>query len=98
MKVFDWDRAAHLIRERSPDIVSAGLSGDLEYTEGDIYRDGKPVPRDNTYTYLASTWATPLLIIDGDEVECFRMESETAGWDAGTYWPESALAILNDGA
>ena len=61
-KVFDWDKAAQLIKERKPEIAEAGLSGDWEYTGGEIYCDGKPVPQDDTYTYLSSIWATPCLI------------------------------------
>jgi len=92
--VFDWEKAARLIVERKPQKVSAGLSGDWEYTGGTIYRNGAPVPAEDTYTYLSSTWATPEIDIDGDVIDCFRMEGQTAGWDAHTYWPDSARAIL----
>lgn len=92
MKVFDWDKAARLILEYGAYEAYAGLGGDWEYTSGLIYRDGKPVTND--YTYLASTWATPEIEIDGTTMDCYRMESETPGWDAGTKWPSSALAIL----
>lgn len=91
--VFDWDRAARLIRERKPERASAGLRSDWEYTGGTIYEDGKPVMDD--YTYLASTWAVPELDMDGDIVECFRMEHEVPGWNSKTKWPKSALDILN---
>ena len=47
------------------------------------------------YTYLASTWAVPELDMDGDIVECFRMEHEVPGWDSKTKWPKSALNILS---
>lgn len=94
MKVFDWNKAATLIKERNATSASAGLAGDWGWTGGDILRDGKPVPADDTYTYLASTWATPQLDIDGEVIDCYVMESATDGWDAGTYWPSSALAIL----
>lgn len=57
-----------------------------------ILEDGKPCT--NSYTYLASTWATPQIEIDGEFIDCYRMESEVPGWDSGTKWPESALAIL----
>jgi len=96
-KVFDWDRAARLIRERGATNAAAGLNGDWEYTGGRILRDGKPISRDDTYTYLSSNWATPELEIDGEVVECYRMQSEVPDWDSGTYWPESALAILAHG-
>ena len=93
LMVFDWDRAARLIRERKPERASAGLRSDWEYTGGTIYEDGKLVMDD--YTYLASTWAVPELDMDGDIVECFCTEHEAPGWDSETKWPKSALDILN---
>lgn len=92
--VFDWEKAARLIKERNPREASAGLEGDWEWTGGDIFRDGKPVPRDETYTYLASIWATPQLSLDGDVIACYRMDSEVPNWGAETYWPEEAMRIL----
>lgn len=93
--VFDWDKAARLIVDRAAKSASAGLQGDWEYTGGLIFTNGTPVPEDEAYVFLASTWATPELEIDGETFECYRMESETPGWDAKTYWPESAVAILS---
>jgi hypothetical protein len=94
LKVFDWDKAAQIIRDRKATTASAGLSGDWEWTGGPILADGKPVPKENTYTYLASNWATPELEVDGHRMDCFRMQSATPGWDSGTYWPESAVNLL----
>lgn len=51
------------------------------------------------YTYLASTWATPVLSYKDGEVElefpCFVMEHDTE-WNEKTKWPESALKILKE--
>jgi hypothetical protein len=94
MMVFDWEKAARLIKERNPMKASAGLSGDWEWTGGDIYQNGAPVPEGETYTYLASTWATPELDLDGDVVDCFLMQTETPGWDSDTYWPPEAVKII----
>ena len=91
-KIFDWDKAARLIAERKPEEAGAGLRDDWEWTGGTIYAKGKPVMR--SYTYLASTWATPELDLDGEIIDCYVMESKTA-WDASTKWPASALKILN---
>jgi hypothetical protein len=88
LRVFDWDKARRLIEERSPEAASAGLQGDWEWTGGAIWRDGAPVPKDDTYVYLASTWAIPEIDLDGDVQECWRWQSETPGWDAETYWPD----------
>lgn len=95
--VFDWEKAAQIIKERGAQEASAGLRGDWEYTGGQILESGKPVPKEDTYTYLASTWATPELEVDGERMDCWRYEENTPGWDSGTYWPEEALKILNGG-
>jgi hypothetical protein len=96
LMVFDWDKAAKLIKERKPKQAAAGLRSDWEYTGGEIYSEGKPIPKEDTYTYLSSTWAVPELDMDGDVVDCFKMQSELPDWDNDTYWPESALKILSD--
>lgn len=91
-RVFDWDKAARIIRERRPHAAYAGLAEDLAETFSAIYADGEPL-KDGS-GYLASTWATPELYLDGDSVDCWLWEHETE-WDADTRWPESALGILN---
>ena len=93
-RVFDWEKAARLILERKPSVVSAGLQDDWEWTKGEIWKDGLPVPKEDTYTYLASNWAIPEIDIDGEIIECYRMESKTPGWGPETYWPKEALKIL----
>jgi len=95
MMVFDWDKAARLIVGRKAKRASAGLRGDWEWTGGRIW-SGKPDMED--YTYLASTWATPEIEIDGKIEDCFVMETERPDWDSGTKWPEPALKIVNKGA
>lgn len=94
-KVFDWDKAAQEIKNRGATSASAGLIEDWGWTAGSILSDGKPIPADDTYTFLSSTWATPVLRIDGENIECYKMQSEVPGWSSDTYWPQSALDILN---
>lgn len=96
-KVFDWDKAARLIKQNKPSVVEAFLAGDEGYTGGKIFLNGKPVPHEDTYTYLASLWATPKMRMDGVEIECWILKSESPDWDSDTYWPESALKILDEG-
>ena len=90
--VFDWLKAAKLIRERKPKEAQAGLRGDWEYTGGVIFRNGKPVKTE--YTYLASTWAVPELDLDGEMIPCFIMEGPDHDWTSSTKWPRVALAAL----
>jgi hypothetical protein len=93
LMVFDWNKAARLIKENEPEEAGAGLQNDWEWTGGTIYKNGKPVT--NSYTYLASTWATPELDMDGFKQPCFLMASRT-DFTKDTKWPESALAILKE--
>ena len=90
--VFDWEKAAKLIAETKPRRVEAGLSGDWEWTGGVIYEDGTPIKE--SCTYLSSTWATPMLMVDGTYLDCWRYASDTPGWYADTKWPPEALALL----
>lgn len=92
-KVFDWDKAAMIIKDKIPTKASAGLSEDWSYTGGTIFENGKIVPKDETYVYLASNWATPELEINGFMTECWKYKDET-DWDSDTYWPKSARKIL----
>lgn len=98
LMVFDWDKAARLIVEHKPDYAGAGLRGDWEYTGGTIYTaDGGPVPEEDSYAYLESTWAQPELEIDGMRSECWLYEKDAPWDDSGIYWPESARKILKEG-
>lgn len=91
VKVFDWDKAAELIKEYKPRRASAGLSEDWDYTGGEIYSDGKV--NEEAYTYLASVWAVPELDMDGTVTPCFVLKEDTE-WTSDTKWPDSAKAIL----
>ncbi|OPY81414.1 MAG: hypothetical protein A4E65_01155 [Syntrophorhabdus sp. PtaU1.Bin153] len=94
LMVFDWEKAAQIIKEKGARYASAGLREDWEWTGGEIFRDGKPLNREDTYTFLASTWAVPELEVQGEIIPCYRMQSETPGWNAETFWPTEALAIV----
>ncbi len=99
-KVFDWDRAAKIIKEKyelhSDLVAEAGLQGDWDYTGGVIFEKGKPV--DYNYTYLKSNWAIPTLILSWDgkeqeELECFTYVNESR-FDSGSTWDTTSLDIL----
>ena len=92
-RVFDWGKAARIIKERQPSKAEAGLVEDWWETAGDIWRDGEIVPEDDTYTYLSSNWATPTLVLEGEQIACWIGEADTE-WDAGTYWPQEARDIV----
>jgi hypothetical protein len=97
-RVFDWHKAAELIRERKPKLAMAGLEMDMEYTAGVIFERG--LPQMDGSAYLASNWAIPVIELDGEEIPCWIWEFNEGhdwgnDWNENTRWPNSALAILN---
>jgi hypothetical protein len=93
LKVFDWNEAAALIKNTKPLIAEAGLGGDWPSTGGIIWQDGKPIT--DQYTYLASLWATPALMLYGKTIDCWKYFDDAIGWNENTKWPSSALMLIN---
>lgn len=100
MMAFDWDKAAAIIKEAFAEhgdlVAEAGLQGDWEYTGGVIFDGGKPVT--DSYTYLASDWAKPTLILswggeEQKEIVC-SVSVEKSRFDSGSKWDKQSLAIL----
>lgn len=95
-KVFDWIKAAKIIKEKKAMNAQAGLIEDWFWTGGSILHDGAYV-LENDNLYLSSLWATPVICIDGRFEECWVRESKAHGWGSGTIWPPEALDIMNGG-
>ena len=91
-KVFDWDLAVRILLAEGATEACAGLAEDWEATSGWILRGGKPIARSESYTYLASQWATPVLKIGDTVYDCFQLQSLAPELDAYTFWPEEAKA------
>lgn len=87
-KVLDWERAAEFCASKKAP-VWAGLAEDWEYTSGLIW-DGSRQVRD--YVYVASNWATPVLVIEGrnNVVPCFRLDDGDAESGYPAWWGEGA--------
>lgn len=103
LRVFDWEKAARLIVQHKPRIVSAGLSGDWGCTGDAIYDADKGGPLADAGTYLSSTWAIPEIQLsccceDEDDGDCWRYQEDLAAegkdWGPATVWPQEALVIL----
>lgn len=102
-KVFDWDKAAELIKkyykEDSNIVVEAGLDGDWDYTGGIIFEESKPTTEH--YTYLSSNWAIPILWIkfsnsnkEDEEIPCWI--TGNTRFNSESKWDEQSLKILQD--
>lgn len=89
LMVFDWNKALALIIEHKAVNASAGLQDDWEWTGDNILKDGIPIL--NASPYLASTWATPEIEINGQLYECYSMQSSVPSWGSDTCWPKEIL-------
>lgn len=98
MKVFDWDKAASIIREHNITDADAGLVEDWFWTGASILEDGKVPDREGWRPHCSSSWATPVIRWGEETRECWVMQDEAKerGFQTGgAWWPDSALAILN---
>lgn len=79
MRQLDWEKAKEICEQNKGKEVYAGLQDDMEWTGGCIF-DGEKQVRD--YVYVASCWATPILAIDGVEIECwvYGRDNEMPKW------------------
>lgn len=92
-KVFDWDKAAALIKEHGIQNASAGLAEDWSWTSDLILKGG--IVQKDAFCYLYSVWATPILV-DEDADEEYVCYCAPGVWDEDTVWPDSALEILGE--
>ena len=76
MKYMDWEKVKKIIETHQNAIVYAGLREDWNNTSGLIYARGKYY---DGYVYGASCWATPIVDVDGKEIECWTYEETKEG-------------------
>lgn len=99
MMVFDWDKAARIIKEVQPKCAIAGLREDYGFTSGTIYDKNDGIIMNYDDCYLSSIWAIPDLILCDEfhnsiTIPCYRYQSEVPDWNEKTLWPDSARKIL----
>ena len=68
MKFMDWNKVKEVVESNPNSIIYAGLMEDWNNTSGLIYAKGKYY---NGYVYGCSNWATPIVDVDGEEIECW---------------------------
>lgn len=71
MKYIDWRMVQRIVEEHPDSVIYAGLREDWGYTSGLIYAKGKYY---DGYVFGQSNWATPIVDVDGEEIECYVTE------------------------
>lgn len=71
MKYMDWEKVKKIVLENHEGVIRAGLMEDWNNTSGLIYAKGKYY---DGYVYGESNWATPIVDVNGEEIECYKSE------------------------
>lgn len=70
MKYMDWEKVKEIVKLNPNSVIYAGLMEDWNNTSGLIYAKGKYY---DGYVYGCSRWATPIVDVDGEEIECYTL-------------------------
>lgn len=71
-RYLDWKKAEQICKDNPHSTIYAGLREDWFWTSGLIFENG--VYSDGGCLYNHSYWATPILDVDGVEIECWTNE------------------------
>lgn len=82
-KYMDWKKVQKIVDEHPNSVIHAGLQEDWGNTSGLIYAKGKYY---DGYVYGCSVWATPIVDVDGEEIECWTHEETEEGGGKPTWW------------
>lgn len=82
-KYMDWQKVQKVVDENPNAVIYAGLMEDWNNTSGLIYAKGKYY---DGYVYGCSIWATPIVDVDGEEIECWTYEKTKEGAHKPTWW------------
>lgn len=91
-KYMDWKKVQEIVNEHPDSVIYAGLQEDWNNTSGLIYAKGNYY---NGYVYGCSTWATPIVDVDGEEIECWTHE-ETEEKSRKPKWWGNGQVLLDE--
>ena len=82
-KYMDWKKVQKIVDEHPDSVIYAGLMEDWGCTSGLIYAKGKYYDGN---VFGCSIWATPIVDVDGEEIECWTYEETEEGSDKPSWW------------
>lgn len=82
-KFMDWQKVQQIVNENPDAVIHAGLAEDWNNTSGLIFAKGKYY---EGYVYDHSIWATPIVDVDGEEIECWTYEKTKEGSGLPEWW------------
>lgn len=83
-KYMDWNKVRKIVEDHPKSVIRAGLQEDWNNTSGVIFANGKYY--DGGIFYGCSIWATPIVDVDGEEIECWTYEETEEGSEMPKWW------------
>ena len=83
IKFMDWKKVQEIVDSHPDSVIYAGLMEDWNNTSGLIFAKGEYY---DSYVYGCSRWATPIVDVDGEEIECWTYEETKEGSDKPNWW------------
>jgi len=83
MKFMDWKKVQQIVNEHPDSVIYAGLQEDWNNTSGLIFAKGKYY---DGYVFGCSKWATPIVDVDGEEIECWTYEETEERSGKPSWW------------
>ena len=82
-KYLDWAEAQRIVDSHPQSVILAGLFGDWDNTSGLIFANGE---YHYERVYDRSAWATPALLVDGEEIPCYTTKNPTSKAGLPDWW------------
>lgn len=82
-KFMDWNKVKEVVENHPHSVIYAGLMEDWNNTSGLIFAKGKYY---DGYVFGCSVWATPIVDVDGEEIECWTYEETKEHSDKPIWW------------
>lgn len=83
-KYMDWNKVKEVVEKNPNAVIYAGLMEDWNNTSGLIFAKGKYY--DGDCFYGCSSWATPIIDINGEEIECWTYDKTEEVSDIPSWW------------
>lgn len=94
--IFDWNKAATIIKANNPKKAYAYVGSLRKHTEVTIWQNDTIMPKTPSFLISYDNFGGGIhLGCDGFATPCSVLLSNTDGWNRDTWWPASAVEILN---
>lgn len=84
LKFMDWKKVQQIVDEHPNSVIHAGLQEDWNNTSCLIYANGQYYYGHSFYG--CSIWATPIVDVDGEEIETWTYAKTKEGSEIPSWW------------